>query len=300
MRVALLTTFKAGRKEPLAVLLERIHAAFLASGQGEPSLRFSFSDGPLPGFVSSVGRVLKRYPQLKRFVTASAALPFGPPLRQITNGPASPAAGESIEFATLLAIAAGVPRSFPFHNLTVQLHGAAFGEALQPDRPPGTMTPGVIVGDSWWVNGRVRSLSALTLVDADPDSKKLPPLRDSVAAVLAACGNIKRTVQAPFAASSEPATAPQPAEINPVGPNPEAARAVRAIVQDCRTRFDEILDRAALRHDLPPASEALQSTPLGHTTGPKKPVLVRAFKPLGYDCHGDPAPSRCAAGPQAT
>jgi hypothetical protein len=28
----------------------------------------------------------------------------------------------------------------------------------------------------------------------------------------------------------------------------------------------------------------MKSTGLGQTTGPKKPVLVHAFKPLGYDC----------------
>jgi len=33
-----------------------------------------------------------------------------------------------------------------------------------------------------------------------------------------------------------------------------------------------------------PVREALQTTALGQNTGPKKPVLVRAFKPLGYDC----------------
>ena len=55
MRVALMTTFSV-RKEPLATLLERIHAAFLAPGHEEPAIRFSFSDAPLPGFVSSVHR----------------------------------------------------------------------------------------------------------------------------------------------------------------------------------------------------------------------------------------------------
>jgi hypothetical protein len=127
----------------------------------------------------------------------------------------------------------------------------------------------------------MRSLAALTLVDADPASKKLPPPPDSVAAVFLACGKVKSTVQVPFAQNSEPATttAPQPA-----APNPEVARAVRAVVQDYRARFDEILERVPFRHDLPPALEALKNTSLGQTTGSKKPVLVRAFKPLGYDC----------------
>ena len=46
MQVALLTTFVVTKKEPLAVLLERIHSAFLAAGLGEPSILFTFSDAP--------------------------------------------------------------------------------------------------------------------------------------------------------------------------------------------------------------------------------------------------------------
>ncbi len=119
-------TFKASKKEPLAELLERIHTAFVASGQGEPSILFSFSDAPLPGSVPSVDGVPKRHPQLERFVSSSGALLGGHAVCQISNGPGSPAVGEPVPFATLLAIAAGVPRFFPFNSLSIQLHGAAF------------------------------------------------------------------------------------------------------------------------------------------------------------------------------
>jgi hypothetical protein len=57
-------------------------------------------------------------------------------------------------------------------------------------------------------------------------------------------------------------------------------------VLDYRSRFGDVIDRARLPHDLPPALEALKSTRLGETSGPMKPVLVRAFKPMGYDCRG--------------
>jgi hypothetical protein len=67
----------------------------------------------------------------------------------------------------------------------------------------------VTVGDSWWVNGRMRSLTALTSVDADPGSKKMPALPERVAAVLAACGKAKNTVQIPLGASVGPATPAQ-------------------------------------------------------------------------------------------
>jgi len=207
-------------------------------------------------------------------VTSSPAFPGGLPIRRIAHD------DEAVPFPTLLAIATGVPKSFPFHSFTIQLHSAAFGESVQPNHPGGMM-PGVMVGDSWWVNGRVRSLSALTVVDAEAADKKLPPLPEAVVAIFAACGKVKSTVQVPFPSSSAP-TAVQAA-----APDPEVAQAVRAVILDYRARLADIVDRAALPHDLPPALEVLQSTPLGQPTGPKKPVLVRAFKPLGYDCHGE-------------
>jgi hypothetical protein len=130
MHVALVTTFHVNKKEPLAALLERIHSAFLSSGLEAPAIQFSLSDAPVPGFVSSVDRVIKRYPELQRLVSTESVAPGGPPIRQISNWPASPAAGQPIEFATLLAIAAGVQRSFPFHNLSIHFQSPAFGLAL--------------------------------------------------------------------------------------------------------------------------------------------------------------------------
>ena len=44
---------------------------------------------------------------------------------------------------------------------------------------------------------------------------------------------------------------------------PDAARAVSDVVQDYRARLVEVVDRAALPHDLPPAIEALTATPRG-------------------------------------
>lgn len=56
MHLALLTTFAASRKEPLAALLERVHAAIIAADFGEPHVQFAFSDSPLGGGVSSLDR----------------------------------------------------------------------------------------------------------------------------------------------------------------------------------------------------------------------------------------------------
>ena len=117
--------------------------------------------------------------------------------RRISNGSLSPAAGESLPYETLQAIAAGVPRSFPFHNVSIHFIADEFG--VGPVNPRSAdLLPGVLLSDSWWVNGRVRALSACTVVDAEPGAKRLPPLPERVVAVLAACGKVKRTVQAPL------------------------------------------------------------------------------------------------------
>jgi hypothetical protein len=150
--------------------------------------------------------------------------------------------------------------------------------ALPLPGPAGGLAPGVIVRDSWWVNGRNRSVMAVTSVDADPAQGKLPSPPAAVAAVLAACGKVDETKQIPLAespAGSAIAAAPRP-----------VAQAVSAILLDYRNRLTEVVDRAALPHDLPPAREALGTIRAGEAIGPKKPVLVRAFQPMGYDCRG--------------
>src|SRR5262245_35436232 len=193
MRVALLSTFAASRKDPLGAVLERIHQAFLTEGLGEPSIWFLLADGVVPGFVSSVDRVLKRHPELQRFTAEAGmrgAIPHG---RRISND----ASGESVPFATLQTIAAGVPRSFPFHQIVFQLGSPAFGESVTLSAGGITTRPGILVTDSWWVNGRNRAMAAMTIVEGDVRGAKLPPLPPAVANVLAACGKVKKTAQVP-------------------------------------------------------------------------------------------------------
>jgi hypothetical protein len=288
MRVALLTALAANKKEPLVEMMNRVRQAFLDAGLGEPSIRFNFGDPLVPGFVSSVDRVLKRYPELKRFVTEAEPMAGVRGARRISNGPMSPAAGEGLPYETLQAIAAGVPRSFPFHSVVIHFVAQEFG-ALGPVAPRSAdLLPGILLSDSWWVNGRVRQLSACTVVEAEPSARKLPPLPEPVAAVLAACGKVKRTVQAPVpdedaAAQAIPVRLPLGTLV--ASANPAAAQAVKPVVANYRARIKEIVERAALPHDLPPQGPALQAS-LGLTAGPRKPVLERVFKPMGYSCKG--------------
>lgn len=288
MRVALLTAFAASKKEPLVTMMDRVHQAFVESGMGEPVIRFNFGDAPTPGFVSSVDRVLKRHPELERFVTSARPMPGIPGARRISNGPMSAASGEGLPFAILQEIAAGVPRSFPFHSAVIHFHSQAFGELTPILAPVGfaDMMAGVLLSDSWWVNGRNRSLSACTVVEAEAGSKKLPSPPGNVAMVLAACGKAKRTIQAPL--PGETPAGPTPVVRLPQGhlvasAKPESALAVHAIVLDFRARMKEIVERAALPHDLP----AVGNSQLDVASGPRKPALERMFKPMGYTCRGE-------------
>jgi hypothetical protein len=288
MRLALLTTFAASKKDPLDSVMERIHKAFLDAGLGEPLVRFSFGDTSTHAFVSSVDRVLKRHPELGRFVTIVSPMPGIPGARQFSNGPTSPAASEAVPFSTLRAIASGVPRSFPFHNFEVHFHAPEFGEYNPASLAGAETLPGILLTDNWWVNGRDRSLSACTVVEADPASKKLPPPPAKVTAVLAACGRAKKTLQAPLP-GKEP-TGPAPGVRLPGGwmvasADPEAARAVHEIVLGYRARMSEIVERAALPHELPAPGTEAHRAGLDVVSGPRKPALERVFKRMGYTCN---------------
>ena len=118
-------------------------------------------------------------------------------------------------------------------------------------------------------------------------SKKLPPLPEKIAALLAACGKVKKTTQAPIPGE---VTGLVPGVRLPSGhvvasANPEAAMAVRQVMVDYRNRLQDVIARAGLPHELPVSGEALRSM-VGVTCGPRKPALERVFKPMGYSCRG--------------
>lgn len=286
MQVALHTIFAASRKEPLADVVKRIHAAILAAGFGEPFLQFIMADSLVPGGVSSLDRALKRFPQLDRFVH-DQALPGSPDRRVISNGDSSGAAGEALDFATLVEIARGVPRSLPFHNITLQIRSPALGPEVASPFPlglmPGGLKPAIMVTDSWWVNGRQRSVSALTIIDAESSAKKLPALPPGVAAVFAACGKARKTDQIPLA---------------PPLPGSEAAAAPAAIIavqRDFRARLAEIVEQAGLPHDLPPTREAITARSALSPARKSRPWSKNSCR-SATAAAATPAPLRCAGG----
>jgi len=128
MLVAVFTTFASSRKHPLGDVVERVHSAFVAAGFGElknPLLDAGPPDSPEISAitaamgtkrVSSIGRILKRWPKLAPFVRLAGAA--GRQVRMMSNlsdgGAVTP-----IDFAIRKEIAQGVPRSFPCHRMTL-------------------------------------------------------------------------------------------------------------------------------------------------------------------------------------
>jgi hypothetical protein len=273
MQVAVQLEFKADRKEPLGDVVRRVAALFASSGL-EPALEASFSDGPAGlRSTSAVDRAIKKHPHLAALErNDSPQLQAGlPAIRRLTNaGSTAP-----FELADVIALADGVPRSLPFHAVNVGFGHADFGTVVFPFG----LAPraGVAVSDGWWVNGRMRSLTAFYSVEGTPASKKLPDPPAAIAAILTGLGKPRKTAQ--FVA---PETVASPEQGTPI---PRDASLVMPILAKYRKDMTALVARAGLPFDLPPAADARVSS--RGASGPLKPTLVEAFRPRGYDCRGE-------------
>ena len=270
MRIALHTVVSASKKEPLNELVGRVRKAFLDAGLGEPSIRFTLTDAAFGKGVSAIDRVLKRYPEMERFLTRRKLAGGLEGARMLSNA----ATGEPAECATLEAIAAGIPRSLPFHGVGLHFYASEFGERLIGLPAMGHSLPGVLVTDNWWVNGRERALSVYTVAEVETTDKRLPPNAPAVDAVIKALGKAKKAMQVPI-------RAPGGGLVGSIAP--ERVEAVKAIEGDYRVRIGQLVAAAAMPHRLPPAAEAWEP---GVLAGPRKPALVAAFSPMGYSCTG--------------
>jgi hypothetical protein len=283
-----MTSFAASRKEPLVVMMDRVHQGFLDAGL-QPVIHFNFADGGVVSF-SSVDRVLKKHPELERFVTDKSPAPMlnTAGARRLSNGPLSPAANESIPYETLQFIASGVPRAYPFHHVAIHFHAPEFGESTPAATVAPEMISGIRIGDNWWVNARQRSLTACRMAEVEMGAKKVPEPAGAVATVFAACGKAKKTVQAPLPGTIP--TGPVPGVRLSTGAlipsaKPEVVAAVKEIAVKYRDSIKDVVARAGLPHDLPDHAEMLNLAK-GVSAGPKKPALESVFKPMGYRVSG--------------
>jgi hypothetical protein len=272
MRIAIQTPFTATRKEPLAEMAARIRKAFLDIGHGEPFVRFTLADSPAANSISAIDRALKRHPEMNRFVTNRK---LGNRLlggRILSNA----LSDEPFDYATLEAIAAGVPRSFPFHSISLHFYVPEFGERLIGLPAAGHSYPGILITDNWWVSGRQRALNAYTVVEMDATDKKLPAGPPRIDALIKKCGKPKKAIQVRIPAPGGGLTVSIP-QAN--------IEAVKIVTLEFKARLAELVEAAAMPHELPSAAKAFEDN-VGILAGPRKPALEAAFKPMGYSCTG--------------
>ena len=273
MQVAVQMEFKVDRRELLGALIRRVAEQFRQAAV-EPNIVASFADGPSGITTSAVDRALKKYPHLTPLQCDDAPSAGMPSVRRLTKR------DESHAFAIedMLRLADGVPRSLPFHEVAVQFRHADFGHSVHNASGPSPAL-GITIHDSWWVNGRRRTLSALYSVDADVTSKTLPDPPSSIRAILAHFGKPRSSRQ--FLLKSSVATTPN--EAHPSAVTNDRAT-IAPIIAKYRTGMRSLIERLKLPHDLPPENEARHMNRGG--SGPLKPALVDAFSSRGFDCHG--------------
>lgn len=273
MKIAVQLEYKADRKEPFGALLRRVAGAFDAAGL-EPATTASFSDSIVGGGVSATARALKKYPELQSFERNESMLPDTATVR----GLAKTTPDQPFAFASILALADGLPRSLPFYSAQVAFGHELFGGNADPSMTLVRLS-GIVASDTWWVNGRNRSLSAAYVVEGSSRSKTLTSPPPAVAAVLSALGKPKKSAQ--FLLPQDEAS---PDTLAQTAAPPPAAIAVSAIVARYRAGMAAMVGRLELPHTLLPLAPALHT---GAAAGPLKPALTAAFGPRGYDCRGE-------------
>ena len=267
IQIALRTEFKLAKGAQTAELIDAVHATFLRVQLNSPVVRFTMEEG-VGHKTSSIERVLRRFPEMRQFDHVISR-PWGPggqaqEVRRIGNDIDSPVAGAPVDLSTLLEITAGIPKRYPVFSAAVRVTDPAFGNEPSANTGP-LFWPGLTIVDQWGLSKRHIALSALAIVEADPASDVPPTPANSVAAVLDACGQHSR-----------------PKQIVLPGQDPNSVERIAVIARDVETCLGEIVRRARMPHDFSKSDDHPPKQP----AGPRKPTLVRAFRPLGYNCRG--------------
>jgi hypothetical protein len=263
MDVLIQYEYRANKKEPFGVLLRRLHDGLVAAAL-PVSYEFGFADSPVAGGVSAVDRALKKFPQLAALVQKASVIGMdGYAHKTISGG------DTELPFASLAEVADGLPRSLPFHSARVRFGGPVFGIG-----PPLVVT-GIDACDSWWVNGRQRSLLANFVLDAGESARALPAPPGALGVFLATLGKPRRTNRIPVISPTQAQTGKAALERS----------VLFEITQKYRTKLADLVAEAGMPHQLPARIEAL-TTGSGHDRHPMKPALERHFSPLGYSCKG--------------
>jgi len=288
MRLFRLLRYRLSKAESVGALFMQAREVAEDTGSHQYPVLFYLADyvgSGMPGSISAVARIIKRFPTLAQFATG-AGTDFRLPPRSLSNLPApwveaNPGArGGGVDAEVLGSIAQGVPRSFPLVYAAFvfdRIDWFGTGEEIAPpavgQRPlsalaaQGYLSPSIGIvrlsdGERSWCELSTTVEIALPA----PDAHRLPPLNPVVRAHVDQLGKVhlENLVAAP---SDEERASVALAE-----------QQARTLVEEVRANVTGPLAGVPLPFELPPSPEP------GIFPGPLslKPAALATFKRRGY------------------
>jgi hypothetical protein len=187
--------YRVEKKDDPGAAVERIERAVAQSGSGTHHIAFLFLDAVLGRQKSALEYLAKCYPIFGDFRTSAKLLPTRE-TPMIT--------GEGVPAETLLEVARGIPRRFPFGTATFAWRDVApldFAPELPaPDNSVANLyariagrfgMPGIVLVSKWGVPKRSLDLTAVVRLNSENGARKKPELPQVTQALLDAIGRRK-------------------------------------------------------------------------------------------------------------
>ncbi|MEH6940228.1 hypothetical protein V7056_20640 [Bacillus sp. JJ664] len=267
--------YTLNKHDKMELIFENIEKVLIKNRKQDKHNYFFFSDFTLKGHVSSVQRIVKKFPELAKFEIELEQDYAGEILKYkaLTNLPSNFSyydhryykadVFDNVSFEVLKEIAYGIPRSFPCHKALFLFSGIDWSYKNEEETLDGNS---VMLINDWWTPKRSILLKAKVSMEV-PDEKcsKLKSLPKEIEEAISSIGRIKRnSLECVFSL--------------------EEKRKIDEIYEKCKQLLDtkykrsEILDLISFPFDL---SEEKFST--GAFNIPRKKTISKIVKKLGYN-----------------
>lgn len=263
--------YRIEKSDDPAAALERIEGAVARGGSDTHHIAFLFLDAVLRRQKSALEYLVKCYPVFEVFRTTAALLP---------QRETPMVTGEGVPAETLLEVARGIPRRFPFGTATFAWRDVAaldFTPGLPaPDNTAANLyariagrvgMPGITLVSTWGVPKRSLDLTAVVRLSSENGEGKKPQLPQATRSLLDAIGRFR---------SDDVFAVPDPGETLEV--KAELSRVDDAFKRG-RALLMQRLPALPLQALEPRARDVSSSF---ESPGSVKEPLMQALAPLGY------------------
>src|SRR5579884_1944737 len=281
--------YRVDKNDDTGTLVERVATAIAQSGSPDHPISFLFSNAMLGRQRSALDYLIKSYPVFEPFRSAIAFPTAGASVitNVVPNGEIPEDSG--IPFTTMLEVARGIPKRFPFGMATFAWRGVAALDlsASLPiaDTAAGGMmgrilgrtgVPAITLLSGWGASKRSLDLTAVVRLHSTNAARGKPDLPDATRFLLESLG--KRKTDDVYAL-------PEPGEAAE-----QTKEAMRGVDDAFRRARAELLARIA-ELPLEPLETRANAEQPGENAGSVREPLADALAPLGY------APLRGAGAP---